>query len=74
MKMQSQNQQVLNHCKVYGGITSFEAFAKYNITRLAARISDLERKGYHFRHKPICKTSENGAARRYTKYELIEEE
>lgn len=69
----TQNDKVLNHCKMYGGITSYEAFAKYNITRLAARISDLERKGYHFRHCPITRTV-NGETKRYTKYELIEEE
>lgn len=44
--MATQNQIVLGHMRMYGGISSFTAFEKYGITRLAARIHDLRDQGH----------------------------
>ena len=38
---ESQKEQVLNHLKVYGRITSWEAIEKYHITRLSEYIRSL---------------------------------
>lgn len=37
---------LINHLKKYGKITTYEAFKKYGITRLSAKIFDL-RKDYN---------------------------
>ena len=42
----TQAQTVLWHMEHTGPITSDEAWRLYRITRLAARIGDLKRKGY----------------------------
>lgn len=44
----SQLKKVLEYVQANGSITTYEAFAKLNVTRLAAKIFDLERKGYQF--------------------------
>lgn len=54
----TQCDRILRHLKDYGVITSREAFNEYGIMRLAARISDLRRKGYH-----ICKRTKTGTNR-----------
>lgn len=41
----SQNDLIYAHLLEHGTITSLEAVRRYGITRLAARISDLKRKG-----------------------------
>ena len=43
----SQNQKILNHLKEHKKITSYEAFEKYRITRLSARIHDLREQGHN---------------------------
>lgn len=42
-KITNQKQEVLQHIKRYGSITSMEAFEKYGITRLSAIIYILRR-------------------------------
>lgn len=44
--MMTQNEKVLSHMKMYGGITSMEAFETYQITRLSGRIHELRAQGY----------------------------
>ena len=51
----TQNEVILNHLKNYGGLTSLEAIRLYQITRLAARISDLRKKGYNILSETIRK-------------------
>ena len=46
MMKETQNEKVLNHLRMYGGITSMEAFRTYQITRLSGRIHELRAKGY----------------------------
>lgn len=45
MKTQSQNLIILNYLKTGSSISSLFAFAKFNITRCAARINDIEKAG-----------------------------
>lgn len=42
----TQNEMILNHIKKHGSITSMEAFAEYNITRLSGRIHELRAQGH----------------------------
>ena len=42
----SQVKLISDHLCRYENITTFEAFVKYNITRLSARIYDLREKGW----------------------------
>ena len=43
----NQNKKILNHLKEHKKITSYEAFEKYRITRLSARIHDLREQGHN---------------------------
>ena len=45
LKEDTQNYKVLHHMEKYGGITSYEAFVEYGITRLASRICELRKMG-----------------------------
>lgn len=54
----TQEMQVLKHINRYGKITSMKAFQKYGITRLAARIYTLRKKGYAIK----TATNRNGRA------------
>lgn len=45
LKLDSQTDKVLSHIERYDGITSMEAFEKYRITRLSAKIFELRKRG-----------------------------
>lgn len=47
MKQKTQWQDVLDHLNKYGSISSMEAWSKFHITRLAAVIWTLRRRGYN---------------------------
>lgn len=65
----SQNETVLLHLKKYGHISTMEAFKYYGITRLAARIYDLQQLGYVINKKRI----KHGVGNPYTEYSLKED-
>ena len=66
----TQNEMVLEHMRLYGGITSMDAFRSYQITRLSGRIHELRQKGYKI---TTCKgKARNGAI--YAVYRLEGEE
>jgi hypothetical protein len=43
----TQCDRILRHLTTFGSITSLEAMQEYGIMRLASRINDLKRRGYH---------------------------
>ena len=43
----TQCDRILRHLNCFGSITSLEAMQEYGIMRLASRITDLKRRGYH---------------------------
>lgn len=45
MERDTQTTKILNHLMKYGHITAADAWEKYHIMRLAARITDLRREG-----------------------------
>lgn len=63
--MESQNMTILNHLKAYRSITTIEAFEKYGITRLSARIFELKEQDI----KII--TSKKKVMNRYGKYTYV---
>lgn len=66
----AQNKKVLLHIEEHGGITSFEAFSKYRITRLASRVHDLRQMGYPIVTSIVQTTNEDGNVVRYARYTL----
>lgn len=69
----TQCDRILRHMKDFGSISSIEAIKEYGILRLASRITDLKRQGYHIISE--TKTGENryGEATHYSVYRLAEE-
>ena len=61
----TQVEQVLEHLKEHGSITSMEAFQKFGCTRLASTIFWLRKKGYR-----IDTTEEKGKRGYYARYKL----
>jgi len=51
----SQNEKVKNHLEKFKSITTFQAFMKYKITRLSARIFDLRDNGMKIKSERIQK-------------------
>lgn len=68
-KKMSQEDIVLNHLRRYGSITSMQAFERYQITRLSAKIFNLREEGYRIPMR--WETSQRG--NRYGRYFLKEE-
>lgn len=67
MSLQTQKQQVLQHLRCHGSISTFIAFKRYDITRLSERIRELEDDG-HLINKP--RVTRNGKT--YSVYSLVE--
>lgn len=51
---QTQCKRIIEYIRENGHIKSYEAYAKLDITQLAARITDLESRGFEF-NKPRYK-------------------
>lgn len=66
----TQEERVLRHMKAFDGITSWEAFTDYGITRLSAKIYDLKAKGYKIKDEWVEKTNRFGDPVRFKKYFL----
>ena len=62
----TQNDVILNHLK-NGPITPAEAWSKYSIMRLSARVNDLRNMGHHIKTEII----EGPTKRRYALYRLM---
>lgn len=60
---------VLEHLREHVGITNFEAFREYNITRLGAIIHELRKKGYDIMTMPRKIEGETG---NFAEYRLVE--
>lgn len=65
---------ILKHLKRNPWITSRDAFEKYGITRLSARIKELREMGYDIRTIMVETTTRFGESCRYARYVLWEHE
>lgn len=63
----SQNAQVLKHMRERGSLTTLLAFTRYGVTRLSARILELEKDGHLFND---CWVTRNG--KRFKSWSLVE--
>lgn len=54
-KADTQNKTVLKHLRSGKKISTFQAFSKYGITRLAARIFDLKELGHNIKSVRVNK-------------------
>lgn len=73
MRKPSQEQKVLGYMLEHGSITPLEAIREFGILRLAPRISDLERRGYKIKHRPVNVTTRDGDTTRVMAYSLEDE-
>ena len=65
---QTQAETIIKHIDTHGSITSFEAFSEYNITRLAARIHDIEQMGIVIDREMVYTKNSSGHPVRYMRY------
>lgn len=73
MIFMSQNDEILHHLRTHKGITSFEAFTLYGITRLSARIYDLRENGHKIIDCDREAVDHRGKKVKFTEYRLIKE-
>lgn len=66
----NQDERVLRHMKAFEGITSWEAFTDYGITRLSAKIYNLWEKGYKIKGEWVERTNRFGEPVRFKRYFL----
>ncbi|MEP0004564.1 MAG: helix-turn-helix domain-containing protein [Balneola sp.] len=66
----SQNEQVLEHLKEHGRITSLEAIDKYGITRLSGRIYDLKEEGHEICSRKVKVNRRDGSETIVAEYTL----
>lgn len=66
----TQTERIIQYIEDFGSITSWEAFAKLGITRLASRIHDLEDDGYEIDRKTEKTKNRYGEHIHYTRYSL----
>ncbi len=67
-----QTERIMKYMADYHSISSWEAFRDLGITRLAARISDLEREGIRFNRKQEAVVNRYGDKVYYTRYSIAE--
>ena len=70
----SQNRKILHYLETHkNGITSMDAFTKFGVTRLSARIHNLRKKGYPIVTEMCTKNNADGHAVNYARYKLHDE-
>ena len=70
-KKVTQTDIVLSHLQSCSGITSYEAFEKYGITRLSAKIFILREKGYKIINRNIEHINKQGEKTHFVEYRLV---
>ena len=68
--MSTQKEDVLNYARGNGSITHREAEDELGVMRLAARIHELEKLGYKFKHEMIPFKSRRGRKSHFARYSL----
>ena len=69
----TQCERIIRHLNDYGTITSLEAITEYGILRLASRISDLKRLGYHITSETKTGKNRYNETTHYSVYRLVKE-
>lgn len=71
MKTKPQKDRVIAHILAYGSITADDADKQYGCKRLASRICDLKKAGYHIGKVMELGKNRYGEDVRYARYFLI---
>ena len=66
--------RVLEHLKKHGSITTYDAFVKYGITRLSARIFEIRELGYEIKTKVVTGKDRYNEPTHWTVYSLVKED
>lgn len=66
----TQSEEILEYINSHGQIDRITAFSELGIFELAARIADLEKRGFRFRKTSRQGIAANARKFRYTVYEL----
>lgn len=66
----TQKERVIQYIKQYGSISTWEAFRDLGITRLAARVADLENDGYQVNREREAVKNRYGEVTYITRYSL----
>lgn len=69
----SQSDRVLAYIREFGSITQLEALRDLGVMRLASRISDLKRAGYHIKKETVTVKNRYGENCRIKRYSFAEE-
>ena len=69
----TQCERILRHLREVGSITAAEAMDEYGIHRLAARISDLRRRGVKINKETAKSRNRYGEMTHFARYRLEEE-
>lgn len=67
----TQQEKILNYIERFGSISTMEAFRDLGVTRLAARISDMEKCGIIVGREMISSKNRFGEPIHYMKYSII---
>lgn len=68
----TQTDRVLMYMRDFGSISPVEAMRDLGCMRLAARISDLKKKGYVIQRDMVSSSNRYGDEVRYAMYRLVE--
>ena len=70
----SQANRVLDYINRFGSISTMEAFMDLGVTRLAARILELEHRGFNIDHTTETGINRLGEKTHYTRYSFANKE
>lgn len=70
----SQEELLVKHFKTRKYITTWDAYSKYGITRLSAKIYNLKKAGYRFKDKFMTAKNRYGIVVNFKRYELVKGE
>lgn len=68
MKKETQYDKILRYINEHGSISSMEAFNEFGITRLAARVNELQRKGIYLEREMEHSKNRFGEKSHYMRY------
>ena len=66
----TQQDRILKYMADFGSITPMEAFSDLGITKLATRISEMQKDGIKIRKEPVKSRNRFGDKTRFMKYSL----
>lgn len=69
--MGKQQQRVLQYMQEFGSISSLEAFKDLGVTRLAAVIFELKRKGITINSKTEARVNRFGEVKHFSRYSVV---